>query len=166
MDDKLLKKCKEVAFLNHQIKSYQLQLDELKKEVIALLKKEKIDNINISLIEGETEKEKIICNIKVIKRTSVDFDIKKLKSRLSKKVRSKIIERKVEISDYSGFSDFMKQNNITFSQIKCYLNIIDKVNMKNLDNLFKRDEINLNEINDCYKIIKSNYLKITELKDE
>ena len=39
MDDKLLKKCKEVAFLNHQIKSYQLQLDELKRSYCIIEKR-------------------------------------------------------------------------------------------------------------------------------
>lgn len=167
MNKEQIKLCKELVFLNHQIKIYNDELNELKNKVIFMFKKLKIENVNISISGGnEQEIKEHLYNVKLITRNNVNFDIEKLKSKINKKQKSKILERKVTISDFSGFSKFMKENGISFSQVKCFLDIDEKVNIKKLDDLFKRDEIDLEKINDCYKIVKSNYLKISEYKDE
>lgn len=167
MNKEQIKLCKELVFLNYQIKIYNDELNELKNKVIFMFKKLKIENVNISISGGnEQEIKEHFYNVKLITRNNVNFDIEKLKSKINKKQKSKILERKVTISDFSGFSKFMKENGISFSQVKCFLDIDEKVNIKKLDDLFKRDEIDLEKINDCYKIVKSNYLKISEYKDE
>ena len=167
MNKEQIKLCKELVFLNHQIKIYNDELNELKNKVIFMFKKLKIENVNISISGGnEQETKEHFYNVKLITRNDVNFDIEKLKSKINKKQKSKILERKITISDFSGFSKFMKENGISFSQVKCFLDIDEKVNIKKLDDLFKRDEIDLEKINDCYKIVKSNYLKISEYKDE
>lgn len=170
MNKEQIKLCKELVFLNHQIKTYNDELNELKNKVIFMFKKLKKDNVTISISEaGSDELENTIehiYNIKLITRNDINFDVEKLKSKINKKQKSKILERKITISDFSGFSKFMKENGISFSQVKCFLDIDEKVNIKKLDDLFKRDEIDLEKINDCYKIVKSNYLKISEYKDE
>ena len=80
MNKEQIKLCKELVFLNHQIKIYNDELNELKNKVIFMFKKLKIENVNISISGGnEQEIKEHLYNVKLITRNNVNFDIEKLK---------------------------------------------------------------------------------------
>lgn len=101
---------------------------------------------------------------KLFKTTRINYDIDKLKEKLTKGQKKKLIKKNVSISDFQSFSEIMKQHGIKFSEIEPTLSILEKVDTKQLENMYEVGEIDLTEISDCYEVNTSYSLRHTVLE--
>ncbi len=159
----LVKTCCRIEELNEIVNNSEIELKKEKQKLIKIMDMLKIDEYSLPLSSGiEQDDEVVNARFTVVTRTNINYDIPKLKDKINKKVLSKIINKKVEIIDFEAFKKIMKDFKVPFKNVKDTLSIEEKVSTKSFEDQFKKGNIDVNEITDCYKISKSKYVKITK----
>lgn len=104
---------------------------------------------------------------KIVTPCSIEFLPDKMIEALGKDEANNYIETEINISDWNGFMEYMKELGADANKVKSFLNVEKKVDKKMLDNAEKLGQISLQDLKGCYKVTKKNsYLKISRIKEE
>lgn len=96
-----------------------------------------------------------VIKVSRIRRTNVEFNIRKLEKTLDKEILKDIIEKEYIVNDMNGLISYLKECKVDPNIFKTFLTVNKKVNEKKLDNLYDLGKIKKEEIEDCYKVEKS-----------
>lgn len=125
------------------------ELINLRENIVKLLKHQEGNKFEfMEETYGVTFKHRF----KLFKSVRINYDVDKLKEKLTKKQQKKLIRKTVGISNFDEFAEFMKEKGIKFSEVKPFLQISEKVETKALENMYEIGEIDLQEISDCYTV--------------
>ena len=122
------------------------------------------DSVEFELQEDSIRPGKITINR--VKRTSVIFDAEKLEKILSKEYRSKVIEKKYEISDMLGLINFLKSYKVDPKIFREFLMISKSVNVGELDKLEELGYIKVKDLRGCYEIKEGSEYFTVKVKED
>jgi hypothetical protein len=127
------------------------------KEAIckAMGKKEKIDVVVDENTEFRATKSV---------QTDIEFFPDKLKESLPKEKYNKVIDKSITISDLDSLILMLKEYGVPAKKFKEYINVDSKVNVGKVDNLIEMGEIEIDEIQGCYKVEFSEQIKVSKTK--
>lgn len=117
---------------------------------------------------GEKNYANDYASVYVQTKTTVDYDIPKLKNALDKELFNEIVERKPQITDWDGLLKLFKEKGIPKEEIKKYISVETAVSEKVVNKLYEEGELKLEDIEGCYtaKVTKTVALKLKEGQDE
>jgi hypothetical protein len=107
--------------------------------------------------------------LKVVKsqRITIEFDVRKLKRKLDKKLYKSITDKVVMINDLDSLISYLRKCNVDPTVFKSFLNINESVNKKELDRLEELGKISKEDLDGCYKVkAGSSYYMVKEEKSE
>ena len=157
----LVKTCCRIEELNEIIDSSNSELKAQKEKLIKIMDMLKIDEYSLPLSSGSEQSDEITnARFCITTRTKINYDIPKLKEKLDKSILNKIVHKKIEIVDFETFKEIMKKFDVPFKKVKKTLSIEEKVDTPSFEDQFKKGNIELEEIADCYLIQKSRYVRI------
>lgn len=97
-----------------------------------------------------------------VQPTSITWFADKLKEKLDKAVYKRIINRRYEIADYEGLVKYLKSCGVDPKVFKSFINVIDTVDTKKIDNMSKLGYIPAERIAGCYLVeMKNPYYKVS-----
>lgn len=104
---------------------------------------------------------KIICQ--KISQVKVEFNINKLNKILTKEQRKKVIQKHYQVNNWPGLLRLLKDSGVDWKQFLKYVDVLETVNEKQLEQLVDIGELNSDEVKECSRArIKTQYYKITE----
>lgn len=145
----------EIGQLEEKIKSDQVILDINKATLLSELK-----NINYS-DEPDFKGEKF--KVRVITRTSINYDAYKIEDKLDKNLAKQFISKNYNIIDYEGFAKTLKEAGFNAKNIKKFISVDKKVDKLALENLAKQEIVDVKDLKGCYIVSQSEYLKFNKL---
>lgn len=97
------------------------------------------------------------CTVYLQEKVKVDYDIKKLKSKLDSKIYNEIVDNEYKIEDFDKFKKIIKEYKIPVSEVKSLISTKNTINDKAIKELYKSGDLNLQQIDGCYtaKVTKS-----------
>lgn len=97
-----------------------------------------------------------------VQPTSITWFADKLKEKLDKIIYKRIINRRYEIADYDGLVKYLKSCGVDPKVFKSYINVVDTVDTKKIDNMSKLGYIPAERIAGCYLVeMKNPYYKVS-----
>lgn len=112
------------------------------------------DSIEVSGVDFGFSSIKERCTYLVtrVQRTSISWDIKKLKEKLGKKLSKDVLSKRYEIIDIDGLVEYLKECGVDPKRFKSYFNIDEFVNAKKIDELESLGKISKEQIDGCYSV--------------
>ena len=145
--DKLILKYLDVDDEKHEIDDKYYKIRAL---ILESMKDLEIDSYDLVSNDNNPIDENV--HISISKRNKINFDISKIKEKLSKKLCNEFIDKTYEITNYKDFVKIMKKHNVSLDEIKSMINVNEEVNVRKLQNCYDIGSIDINEIKDCYTI--------------
>lgn len=106
-------------------------------------------------------------SIRKISKSSIEWDAKKLESRLDKDIVSRVIKKQYKVNDMPGLIKYLKTCGVNPIIFKKYITVEKTVDEKEIDNLGDTGRITVSQIDGCYKIKDSKpYFTVTSVSDE
>ncbi|MCQ2485286.1 MAG: hypothetical protein MJ168_08135 [Clostridia bacterium] len=97
-----------------------------------------------------------------VQPTSITWFADKLKEKLDKAIYKRIINRRYEIADYEGLVKYLKSCGVDPKVFKSFVNVVDTVDTKKIDNMSKLGYIPAERIAGCYLVeMKNPYYKVS-----
>lgn len=87
-----------------------------------------------------------------VQKTSIDFDVDKLESRLDKKLSKEVIEKKYTITDFDRLVIYLRSCGVDPKVFKSFLSVTKTADTKKLDKLADLGYINKDDLADCYEV--------------
>ena len=143
----------EIVSLQNQITGLQMLLDQ-KKSVMAKYF-DKTGNRSVSNDD---------CTVFVQERTTINYDVEKIRSRLSKDKS----ERYIDSENWPAFVKLMKKYKVPSLELFQSMKTRRVVDQKKLSRMYENGEINLKELDGCFdaKVKKSVVLKMKDVNKE
>lgn len=116
-------------------------------------------------VEVDVEDIKNVRKIIVTRVTpsTVSWDIKKLKSLLSKKEQKMVIQKSYTVTNWRGLFDLLRESGVDFKEFLKYVEVSETVRDKQLDKLIELGMVDGMEVKECSSVkLKSSYYKLTE----
>ena len=130
-------------------------LEKSKKAFEKEAKKFFEDNAGVISVESD---ESISRKIKINKcqRKKIVFDISKLSKKLPKKMVKQIAKTTVEVEDYLGLSNYLKNVGADPEIVKSFLRVSKVVDEKQIEQLSNLGKLSSQDIDGCYSIVLGN----------
>lgn len=90
-----------------------------------------------------------------VQKTKINWDVKKLKSRLSKNIFGQVVQKSYEIMDMQGLIKYLRTCGVDPKIFRQYINVSSVVDESEIDRLSEVGEISKADIEGCYEIVKS-----------
>ena len=149
----------DIVSLQNQITGLQMLLDQ-KKNIMAKYF-DKTGNRSVSNDD---------CTVFVQERTTINYDVEKIRNRLSKDKCEKFIEseRYVDSENWKTFVNLMKKYNVPPIEMFKSMKTRRVVDQKKLSRMYENGEIELKELKGCYEasVKKSVVLKMKDVNKE
>lgn len=149
----------DIVSLQNQITGLQMLLDQ-KKNIMAKYF-DKTGNRSVSNDD---------CTVFVQERTTINYDVEKIRNRLSKDKCEKFIEseRYVDSENWKTFVKLMKKYNVPPIEMFKLMKTRRVVDQKKLSRMYENGEIELKELKGCYEasVKKSVVLKMKDVNKE
>lgn len=149
----------DIVSLQNQITGLQMLLDQ-KKNIMAKYF-DKTGNRSVSNDD---------CTVFVQERTTINYDVEKIRNRLSKDKCEKFIEseRYVDSENWKTFVRLMKKYNVPPIEMFKSMKTRRVVDQKKLSRMYENGEIELKELKGCYEasVKKSVVLKMKDVNKE
>lgn len=149
----------EIVSLQNQITGLQMLLDQ-KKGLMAKYF-DKTGNRSVSNDD---------CTVFVQERTTINYDVEKIRNRLSKDKCEKFIEseRYIDSENWFAFVKLMKKYKVPSLEVFQSMKTRRVVDQKKLSRMYENGEINLKELDGCFdaKVKKSVVLKMKDVNKE
>jgi hypothetical protein len=100
---------------------------------------------------------------KVIK-THIDFFPDKLKESLSKELFERVNDKIVTVQNLDGLIKMLKEYGVPPKRFKDFITVKNEVSVEKIDNLIEMGEINIDNIQGCYKVEFEEDIKVTKTK--
>lgn len=98
---------------------------------------------------------------------SVVFNAEKLEEKLGKELARNFVETKIEIVDWDGVVDLLKEHGVKPSEFKKLISVEKKVNTKALEQLEALGVVTKEDVKGCYKVNKKeSYIRIRAYKKQ
>lgn len=112
------------------------------------------DNTGIISVEDEVLSHKI--KVSKCQRKKIIFDIPKLSKRLPKKMMKQITKTAVEVEDYLGLSNYLKDIGADPEIVKSFLKVSKVIDEKQIEQLSNLGQLKTKDIDGCYSIVLGN----------
>ncbi len=149
----------DIVSLQNQITGLQMLLDQ-KKNIMAKYF-DKTGNRSVSNDD---------CTVFVQERTTINYDIEKIRNRLTKDKCEKFIEseRYIDSENWKTFVSLMKKYNVPPIEMFKSMKTRRVVDQKKLSRMYENGEIELKELKGCYEasVKKSVVLKMKDVNKE
>ena len=149
----------DIVSLQNQITGLQMLLDQ-KKNIMAKYF-DKTGNRSVSNDD---------CTVFVQERTTINYDVEKIRNRLSKDKCEKFIESEgyVDSENWKTFVRLMKKYNVPPIEMFKSMKTRRVVDQKKLSRMYENGEIELKELKGCYEasVKKSVVLKMKDVNKE
>lgn len=149
----------DIVSLQNQITGLQMLLDQ-KKNIMAKYF-DKTGNRSVSNDD---------CTVFVQERTTINYDVEKIRNRLTKDKCEKFIEseRYVDSENWKTFVRLMKKYNVPPIEMFKSMKTRRVVDQKKLSRMYENGEIELKELKGCYEasVKKSVVLKMKDVNKE
>lgn len=134
------------------------EFEELKKEFYRIMEdcfKESNEQeaISFGTDKGHPEKQLIV---KRSCKTSVSFDVDKIKTIVGKELSKEVIDTTFTIYDCDAFLKYLKSIGASAGVVKEFVDVSRKVNVDTLDNLIDTGKIDEDKIKDACEVTKGN----------
>lgn len=142
---------------------YKAAEDEFKKQNYP----ENIVVEDKKFLVNETEEASENAGIRVTRvvRSTITFDLRKLKKKLSREVYNNVVEKKYVVKDVDAVVDFLKKTDISTEQFNKLIKVEETLNQSKLDNLGDVGIITDEHLKETYKVSEGKpYFKTTKLK--
>lgn len=118
-------------------------------------KKDKVDVV----VDEKTQ-------FKAVKKitTNIDFFPDKLKTTLSKETYDKIIKKTVTVDDLNKLVVMLKSYGVPSKEFKKFITVASEIDVEEVDNLIEMGEINIEDIQGCYKVEFEEDIKVYKTK--
>lgn len=132
--------------------------------------KVKTNKAQISKAMGSNKKLDVIVDdntaFKAVKtiNTHVDFIPEKLKESLSKETFAKVTNKKVIVKDVDSLISMLKTYGVPPKKFKEFIAVKHEVSIEKIDNLIEMGEIDIDQIQGCYKVDFEENIKVTKTK--
>lgn len=128
-------------------KKFDKMKDEFQGEIEHFFGENKIKSWrfrNTDTIDGST------LTVKMVERTTIEWDAEKLEKRLTKPIASKVIKKQYRITDMRGLSRYLKSCGVDVDVFKRYIAIDKTVDQKEVDRLGELGQMTVKDISGCY----------------
>lgn len=134
-----------------KLKSIQKKFDELKREfeeeMECLFRSENVKRMQFKSDELDSSG---TLSVKMVERTSIEWDAKKLEKRVPREVAKKVIRKQYYITDMNGLVRYLKSCGVDPNIFKMYLRIEKSVDQNEVDRLGELGQISVRAISGCY----------------
>ena len=102
-----------------------------------------------------------------VQRTSIKWNIDKLKQVFGKKVSRQFIRKKYEIKNFDGLVDYLKTCGVNPKKFSAFLNVTEEIDENAIDNLYQLGKVKKEDLETCYSVsLHEPYFRITKIEDE
>lgn len=99
-----------------------------------------------------------------VQRAKVIFDVSKLKKVLSKNLLKKVVNKKYEITDIRGLTEYLKELDADPQIFKQFIAIEETINEERLDYLVEIGELEKSQIGGCFRVeVSEPYFTVKEV---
>lgn len=84
-------------------------------------------------------------------RTSIEYDVDAICSRLPKSLTDKFIKKTYTIDDWASFVAFLKRHGITGQEVRPFITVSKKVDQAVLSSMYEKGEVSLTDLEGCYE---------------
>lgn len=105
-------------------------------------------------------------SFKVVKnvQTHIDFFPEKLKAALIKEKFEKVVNKTVLINDLDGLVKMLKDYGVPPKKFKEFITVKTEVDVEKIDNLIEMGEMEIEDINGCYKVEFDEDIRVIKTK--
>jgi type 1 glutamine amidotransferase len=132
--------------------------------------KVKVNKEKISKAMGNNKKLEVVVDeetaFKAVKtiNTEVDFIPEKLKESLNKETFAKVVDKTVTINNLDGLIGMLKDYGVPPKRFKEFIKVKNDVSIEKIDNLIEMGEIEIEQIQGCYKVVFDEIIKVSKTK--
>lgn len=102
-----------------------------------------------------------------VQRTSVKWNIDRLKQVFGKKISRQFIRKKYEIKNFDGLVEYLKTCGVNPKKFSTFLNVTEEVDENAIDNLYQLGKVKNEDLETCYSVnLHEPYFRITKIEDE
>lgn len=142
-------------------KTYKADNEKFSKALVEWIEQTGSDFMSYGSELGIGKPDNIKCS--VIRQKSVVWDIMKLQKNFPKEVRDRMIDRKVTVNDWDGFSKYLARLGANPKLVKSFLDVEKSVNAEGMDELFREGKISWDGLEGCFEVkYKAPYIKFQE----
>ena len=91
-----------------------------------------------------------VLTVKMVERTTIEWDAEKLEKKLTKPIASKVIKKQYRITDMKGLARYLQSCGVDVDVFKKYITIDKAVDQKEVDRLGELGQITVQDIRGCY----------------
>lgn len=119
---------------------------------------------NVNKIDVTIPDEKVAFRATKTVQTNIEFFPEKLKETLDKEKFAKVNNKTVVVNDLDGLVKMLKSYGIPPKQFKEFITVKNEISVEKIDNLIEMGEIEIDEIQGCYKVEFEEEIKVTKTK--
>lgn len=97
-------------------------------------------------------------------QTHIDFFPDKLKETLDKKVYEQIVDKTIIVKNVDGLIKMLKEYGVPPKRFKDFITTEAKINVEKIDNLIEMGDIQIDNIQGCYKVEFEEDIKVIKTK--
>lgn len=97
-------------------------------------------------------------------QTNIEFFPDKLKENLDKEKYDKVVDKTVLVRDLDGLIRMLKEYGVPSKKFKDFINVRSEISVEKMDNLIEMGEIDINEIQGCFKVDYEEEVKVFKTK--
>jgi hypothetical protein len=101
---------------------------------------------------------------KIIQRNSITYDAYEVEKKVDKQIVKEVIIKNYVITDTKGFAKLMKEHGISYKKAKEFMYVDKKVDKSRLEELAKEGIIEAKDLEGCYSVSQSEYVKISKIR--
>lgn len=125
--------------------------EEFESEMEGLFANRQHNSISITnhnLADGEPN----IIKVTKVERTTVEWDVAKLKKRLPKSVLKKVLRKEYRVIGMSQLVKYLQSCGVDPNIFKQYIDVVETVDQAAIDQAGELGEITVQQINGCYTV--------------
>ena len=164
---------KRLYLAQQEKKSFESYYEALRKKeqliisnyMFANLKKGE-ESFQIRLDEGrEFYTNPKTLNITRVRRKKIVWDFDKIRSRVSKSVAKKIINKRYAVNDMEGLICYLKKCGVNPKKFKSFIDVEEEMNKEQLEQCYEMGELKHSDIKGCYKLeLGEPFIQLREVK--
>lgn len=128
-------------------KKFECARREFEEEMECLFRSENVKHMQFKSDELDSSG---TLSVKMVERTSIEWDAKKLEKRVPREVAKKVIRKQYYITDMNGLVRYLKSCGVDPNIFKMYLRIEKSVDQNEVDRLGELGQISVHAISGCY----------------
>lgn len=150
---------------NHIEKAYELEKsageslnrsDEHKQQAARYLNQFDIKHLDVDLLD-------VTVRLQMTTRTTVRYDLERLKKRLEPKVLKEVIKKKYTVSDIDTLKSVMRQYGVPAEVLKACLEVTETVDNSRMDDLFQSGLFTVDELKGTFTLSENTSLRLREI---